>query len=191
MDAPSSVSERSPDSGEQRAIEAAFTAREPWAFEAAYNAYRARLYGAAHWVLQERGEAEDCVHDVLVRIWRSPHAYSPVRGSLQAFLVVSVRNEALSRRRRESNRRRIERTRLHAVDSVESGEEPAAQRIDVQHALEHLSEPQRQTIRLAYYEGLTHEEIARRLHEPVGTVKSRISNALRLLRTVLQAGTNA
>jgi RNA polymerase sigma-70 factor (ECF subfamily) len=53
-----------------------------------------------------------------------------------------------------------------------------------------LTDPQRQAIQLAYYDGLTHEEIARRLGEPVGTVKSRLSNALRVLRRVLAEGKN-
>ncbi|HLI95821.1 MAG TPA: sigma-70 family RNA polymerase sigma factor [Candidatus Baltobacteraceae bacterium] len=191
MDAPSSAIARSPETREQRAIEAAFVAREPWAFEAAYDAYRKQLYGAAFFVLRERSESEDCVHDVLVRVWRNEHAYSPVRGALRAFLVVCVRNEALSRRRRDANRRRIEHTQLHAVNAVESAEEPNAERIDVQHALERLNEPQRQAVRLAYYDGLTHEEIAQRLAQPLGTVKSRLSNALRTLRGVLREGTNA
>jgi RNA polymerase sigma-70 factor (ECF subfamily) len=191
MDAPSSRTTRSPEDLERHALEAAFVAREPWAFEAAYNAYRARLYGAAYWVLQERSEAEDCVHDVLVRVWRNTDAYSPARGSLQAFLVVCVRNEALSRRRRDTNRRRIEHRGLHPVEAVESAEEPSALRIDVQRALERLSDAHRQAIRLAYFAGLTHEEIAQRLREPVGTVKSRLSNALRTLRTILREEANA
>jgi RNA polymerase sigma-70 factor (ECF subfamily) len=191
MDAPSSAIARSAETEEQRAIEAAFVAREPWAFEAAYGAYRKQLYGAAYWVLQQRTDAEDCVHDVLVRVWRSERAYSQARGSLHAFLVVCVRNEALSRRRRDANRRRIEQTRLRTVEAVDSADEPAAQRIDVQRSLERLSSPQREAIRLAYYDGLTHEQIAQRLGEPVGTVKSRLSSALRMLRGILREGTNA
>jgi len=191
MDAPSSAIARSPDDAEQHAIEAAFVAREPWAFHAAYDSYRRRLYGAAYSVLQDRADAEDCVHDVLVRVWRSVHAYSRTRGSLHAFLVVCVRNEALSRRRREQNRRRIEHAQLRVAEGVQSEDDPAAQRVDVQRALDRLSVAQRQTIALAYFEGLTHEEIAQRLQQPLGTVKSRIANALRALRAILQERANA
>jgi RNA polymerase sigma-70 factor (ECF subfamily) len=191
MDAPPSTIPRSAEAREQRAIEAAFVAREPWAFEAAYGAYRAHLYGAAYAVLQERAEAEDCVHDALLRVWRTAHAYSQARGSLRAFLIVCVRNEALSRRRRESNRRRIEQTRLRAAADAVVADEAPDERLDVQQALEQLGEAQRQAIQLAYYDGLTHEQIAHRLSQPVGTVKSRLSNALRALRALLHERTNA
>lgn len=190
MDAPSSQSTRSPDDAERHAIQAAFVAREPWAFEAAYEAYRRQLYGAAFAVLHDRRDAEDCVHDVLVRLWRHGHAYSSARGSLQAFLAVCVRNEALSRRRRDVNRERIAREHLRVVENAPAPDEPAAARIDMERMLSQLNDAQQQAVRLAYYEGLTHEQIAQRLGEPVGTVKSRLSNALRLLRTLLGQGKN-
>jgi RNA polymerase sigma-70 factor (ECF subfamily) len=188
MDAPSSPSVRSADAPERHAIEAGFVARESWAFEAAYDAYRRHLYGAALMVLHDPAEAEDCVHDVLVRLWRQGHAYSRARGPLEAFLVVCVRNEALSRRRRNVNRERITRERLRVVESTPAEDEPVVQRLDMAHMVAQLNEAQQRTIRLAYYDGLTHEQIAQRLGEPVGTVKSRLSNALRALRALASTG---
>lgn len=190
MDAPSSQSARSPEAPERHAIELAFVAREPWAFEAAYDAYRRHLYGAAFAVLRDAGDAQDCVHDVLMRLWKHGHAYTPQRGSLEAFLVVCVRNEALSRRRRDSNRERIARERLVPVPSSPPPDDPAVQRLDMARMLAHLSEAQQKAVRLAYYDGLTHEQIAAHLGEPVGTVKSRLSNALRALRALLAQGEN-
>src|SRR5579864_218313 len=108
MDAPSSTTSASPKSAEERALEAGFLARSEWAFEAAYFAYRRLLYGAAYKVLGDAGAAEDCVQDVLLRLWQRGHAYTPARGSLRAFLCVCVRNEALSRLRRQRTRGRIE-----------------------------------------------------------------------------------
>lgn len=166
-------------------LEAAFVAREPWAFEASYRAYRGLLYGAAYAVLSDAAEAEDCVHDVLVRLWQRGHAYTPARGSLRAFLAVCVRNEALSRRRKYANRSRIERGTLAASVQEHAPEEHTEERMDVTRVLDSLGAPQRQIVQLAYYEGLTHEEIARRLGEPLGTVKSRLSNTLRSLRRAL------
>ncbi len=188
MDARSSQSTRSADALERRAIEAGFVERQPWAFEAVYDAYRRHLYGAAYAVLRDAGDAEDCVHDVLMRLWRNGHAYTPERGSLEAFLVVCIRNEALSRRRRALGRERIARERLEIVRSVPAPDEPAAARLDMARLLAHLSEPQQRAVRLAYYDGLTHEQIAQRLGEPLGTVKSRLSNALRALRARLGQG---
>lgn len=156
--------------------------------EQAYHAYRRQLYGAAYGVLRDAGDAEDCVHDVLVRLWRHGHSYSPARGSLVSFLVVCVRNEALSRRRRCVNRDRITRERLGAVSDSPPPDDPAAARIDMARLLERLNGAQREAVRLAYYDGLTHEQIAQRLDEPLGTVKSRLSNALRTLRRLLSQG---
>lgn len=188
MDAPSSQSTRSADALERHALEAAFVAREPWAFEAAYEAYRRHLYGAAFAVLRDAGNAEDCVHDVLIRLWRNGHAYTPARGSLQAFLVVCVRNEALSRRRRGINRERIVREQFHAPANAPAPDEPAAQRVDMARLLSRLNDAQQHAVRMAYYDGLTHEQIAQQLGEPLGTVKSRLSNALRAMRAWLSQG---
>lgn len=156
--------------------------------EQAYHAYRRQLYGAAYGVLHDAGDAEDCVHDVLVRLWRHGHSYSPERGSLQSFLVVCVRNEALSRRRRSANRDRITRERLSVVPETPAPDDPAVARIDMARLLERLNDAQREAVRLAYYDGLTHEQIAKRLDQPVGTVKSRLSNALRMLRGLVSQG---
>ncbi len=191
MDAPSSPSTRSADALELQALEAGFVAKEAWAFEAAYDAYRRHLYGAAYGILQDAGDAEDCVHDVLIRLWRQGHAYTRARGSLHAFLLVCVRNESLSRRRRSLNRERIARERFSVVESAPAPDEPAVQRIDMERLIQRLTDAQRQTVRLAYYDGLTHEQIAKRLGEPIGTVKSRLSNALRALRGMFAQGENA
>lgn len=182
MEEPPSTILRSADA-QQRALEHGFVAREAWAFEAAYVTYRRLLYGAAYGVLHDASDAEDCVHDVLARLWQRGHAYTAARGSLHAFLSVCVRNEALSRRRRGANRLRIEREKLD-ISVVEPAVDKAVlDRVDIARSMQALTPPQQQAIRLAYFEGLTHEQIAKRLGEPVGTVKSRLSNALRSLRT--------
>jgi RNA polymerase sigma-70 factor (ECF subfamily) len=182
MDAPTSRTTHSPD------IELGFVRREAWAFEAAYEAYRRHLYGAAYGVLHDARDAEDCVHDVILRLWKHGHAYTQARGSLHAFLVVCVRNEALSRRRRTANRERIARERLHVVENAPPADEPTVDHVDITRAIERLSEPQQRAVRLAYYDGLTYEQIAQRTNEPVGTIKSRLSNALRAMRATLAQG---
>lgn len=122
----------------------------------------------------------DCVHDVFLRAIRDP-IYSPERGSLRAFLIVCVRNEALTRRRAASRHRAIEEraaipeigAELEVRDHVESAR--------IRRALEALPHEQRAALELAYFGGLTHREIATRLGEPLGTVKSRLALALRRL----------
>lgn len=180
MDTPSSATA---PSGEN-ALESAFSQNERWAFEAAYAAYRRTMFGAAFGVLGDAQSAEDCVHDVLLRLWRSENAYRPARGRLEAFLAVCVRNEALARRRNEANRLRIV--------AAGSGEHRPhddvahlAQSVDVREAIARLNQAQQRVLAMAYFEGLPYEEIARQCGEPAGTIKSRLSNALKALRRQL------
>lgn len=163
-------------------VERAFQQREAWAFEEAYAMHRRLLYSAAYGVLHDRDDAEDCVHDVLLRLWKRGHSYTTARGSLQSFLAVCVRNEALSRRRKAQNRKRIDQENLVSEASEATFENELAQREWLGAAMHLLSEDQRKAIALAYFEGLTHVEIASRLQQPLGTIKSRLSTSLRLLR---------
>jgi RNA polymerase sigma-70 factor (ECF subfamily) len=162
----------------------AFVAREAWAHEAAYRLHGRVLYAAALGVLRDPQDAQDCVHDVLLRLWRNSSAFRSERGSLRAFLAVCVRNEALSRLRKSHNRDRIERS-LRVPDTFDDVASGVAQEESIGRALAALTESQRQTVLLSYFGHLTHEEIAGELGEPVGTVKSRLSAALRRLRQAL------
>jgi RNA polymerase sigma-70 factor (ECF subfamily) len=168
---------------EQLEIAQAFAAGEAWAYDAAYRAHGRVLYAAAFAVSRDAQEAEDCVHDVLVRLWRRD-GFRVERGSLRAFLAVSVRNEALSRMRKRGNRERIERSIETPSDEPDIGA-GVAEREAVHSAMAALTEKQRRCIELAYYRRLTHEQIAGELGEPVGTIKSRLSSALRALRANL------
>jgi RNA polymerase sigma-70 factor (ECF subfamily) len=165
---------------QDRAVEDGFVAHEAWAFEAAYHAFKSALFGAAVGILGDREDAEDAVHDVLARLWQRGQAYTTARGSLRSFLVACVRNEALSRRRKSSNRLRIEQT--VRPETVVPADESLADRERIAQALQLLGEKQREAIRLSYEEGLPYKEIAQRLNEPEGTIKSRLSNAVRTLR---------
>ncbi|HET7814539.1 MAG TPA: sigma-70 family RNA polymerase sigma factor [Candidatus Baltobacteraceae bacterium] len=186
MDAPTSANTRSASDAQTRALEQAFAAHEAWAYEAAYVSYRRTLYGAAYGVLADAQLSEDCVHDVLVRLWQRSGEYRPARGRLEAFLAVCVRNEALSRRRRDNNRLRIARSAPPPAEA-DPFDDRYAGSLDVRDAVRGLSQPQQHTLQMAYFEGLTHEEIAKRLGEPVGTIKSRLSNALKSLRRTMGA----
>lgn len=162
----------------------AFVARQAWAHEAAYRVHGRVLQAAAYGVLRDPQDAQDCVQDVLLRLWRDASAYRLERGSLRAFLAVCVRNEALSRLRKSHNRERIERT-LQPPAAIEDIAGGVAREDSIGRALATLSEEQRRTVTLSYFGHLTHQEIASRLGEPVGTVKSRLSAALRRLRAQL------
>lgn len=168
---------------DEAALARGFASREPWAYEAAYEMYSRTLYAAAFGVLRERQEAQDCVHDVLVRLWKTGNAYCAERGSLRAFLAVCVRNEALSRSRKSSNRDSLAAQSPVAREQPDVGD-AVVERESIRRALETLNDKQRRSIEMAYYDRLTHEQIAAALGEPVSTIKSRLSGALRRLRAV-------
>ncbi|HVS45489.1 MAG TPA: sigma-70 family RNA polymerase sigma factor [Verrucomicrobiae bacterium] len=185
MEEPISTIVRSADELLERgALERAFAAHEAWAFEAAYRSYSRALYGAALGVLRDSETAQDCVHDVLARLWERQGNYRTERGSLAAFLTTCVRNEALSHARRDRNRGRIDQTLAIDEGSIEEFGDPI-ERDRLVRAVGALRPEQRETIALAYLRHMTHEEIAKQIGVPMGTVKSRLSGALRSLRQSL------
>ncbi len=167
-------------------LAAAFANKERWAFEEAYHRYGALLFSTALRVVGDRSDAQDCVHDALARVWASSHAYTRARGAVRSFLVVCVRNEAITRLRSKARRSKLterlvaepqEHDELRVVDVIEADR--------LKRALAQLPEEQRRPLELAYYEQKTHTEIARELDAPLGTVKSRITLGLRKLGTAL------
>lgn len=177
----------SPRDAEEAALAQAFAAREKWAFDEAYRRYGALLFSVALNVLHNAEDAEDCVHDVLVRVWRNPQAFAVQRGSVRGFLVVCVRNDAISRTRAAARRAKLSERISHEADAaVEELEiDDFLEHARVRDAIAQLPEDQRKAVTLAYFGGKTHVEIAGALGEPLGTVKSRISLGLRKLSTAL------
>jgi RNA polymerase sigma-70 factor, ECF subfamily len=173
-------------------LAAAFAAHEGWAFGEAYRRNASLLYSAAYNVLGNAEEAQDCVADAVAKLWRSAGAYSATRGNLRSFLVVCVRNEAISRRRRQSRRTRLEE-RLAAMPSehAELVMPDPIERDRVRRALLALPAEQRIVLELAYYGGKTQSEIASELQEPLGTIKSRAKLGLKKLSLLLEVPTPA
>jgi RNA polymerase sigma-70 factor (ECF subfamily) len=165
----------------ERDLEAAFAAHADGALEEAYRRHAAVLAAAARHVLGDAGEARDCVHDALMRIWAKADAYRCERGALRAFLVVCVRNEALSRKRRAARHVASER---RAARAPEFDVDPA-ERVAIAAALAALPREQRQVIELAYWGDYTQAEIATRLGIPLGTIKGRAALGLRKLARTL------
>jgi RNA polymerase sigma-70 factor, ECF subfamily len=158
------------------------------AFERAYRTHVPRLRAVAFHVLHDREAAEDAVHSALVRVWSSG-SYRPERGELLPFLIACVRREAIDVARGATRRRARE---LRAVpDQVAPDEIGAIDPIEARRlrlALDALPEAQREIIVRAYYGHRTLAEIAEERSLPLGTVKSRLSNALRRLQATLSGG---
>ena len=170
--------------GAEERLSSEFAGRRIAALEEAYRVHGALLFSVARSVLENDADAEDCVHDALLRVWKS-ESYRRERGNLRAFLVVCVRNEALTRRRSEVRHLRIEQTLVSGEQSEELEVSDHVELEALRRSLADLPAEQREAIELAYYGGLSHAQIAQKLNLPLGTVKGRISLAMRKLRAAL------
>lgn len=146
-----------------------------------YERYADVCFSVALHVLRSPDDAEDCVHDVFVRVWQRRDAYQPERGSLRSFLIACVRNDALARRRAAARHRAIEEREAELQTPVEFEVADHVEAARVRASLNALPLDQRRALELAYFGGLTHREIAAALNEPLGTIKSRLALALRRL----------
>jgi RNA polymerase sigma-70 factor (ECF subfamily) len=159
-----------------------------------YDRHARPIYSLALRILGDATEAEDIVQEVFSQAWKQAARYNAARGAVGAWLLTLTRSRAIDRLRAKRARPgdvSDERVADQLVDAgppadllVLSSEQVAR----VRAALDELPLLQRAAIELAYYEGLTHAEIADRLEQPLGTVKTRIRLAMLKLRDVL-AGT--
>jgi RNA polymerase sigma-70 factor (ECF subfamily) len=152
-----------------------------------YDRYGSAALALAVRVLGDRAEGEDVVQEAFVRVWEDASGYREDRGSVAAWLVTSVRNRAIDRlRRRGARERATERAaaeRPLATGPLELPDEDSAPRIRA--ALRELPPDQRETIELAYFQGLTQTELSARLGQPLGTIKSRIRLGMKKLREAM------
>lgn len=146
-----------------------------------YDLHAGLVNGLALRILRDRADAEDTVQEVFVQVWQQAARFDPSRGTPQAWLCTMTRTRALDRLRRRASRR--EEPELAQVGSTEAPRKEYS--LAVRSALDALPADQRQPLELAYYEGLTQSEIAERLAQPLGTVKTRIRTAMIRLRGVL------
>jgi RNA polymerase sigma-70 factor (ECF subfamily) len=166
-----------------------------------YDRHGGAVFSLAVRILGDAGEAEDVTQEVFTQVWRQAGRFDASRGSVPAWLLTIARSRAIDRLR--ARRAQGDRAAPDAIEKVESGgraaERVAAPELEliereqvlrVRQALERLPLPQRVAIELAYYEGLTQAEIAARLQEPLGTVKTRIRLGLLKLRDVLAGRTH-
>jgi RNA polymerase sigma-70 factor (ECF subfamily) len=163
---------------DDRELDAAFAAHADGALEEAYRRWAPVLQATARHVLGTTDDARDCVHDALMRVWAKEGAYRTERGALRSFLIVCVRNEAISRKR--SDIRHVATERQGAVVTPVFGID-VAERLAIRTALAILPREQREVIELAYWGNLTQAEISSALHIPLGTIKSRAALGLRKL----------
>ena len=157
--------------------------------ERAYRAYGALLFSVARYVLGGDADAEDCVHDALLRLWQRPEIFRPERGSLRAFLSVCVRNDAIARKRAAARHFTIEQRLIQSEGNphYELDIADPAERARGRDAMAALPAEQRRALELSYWEHLSHGQISAALGVPLGTIKSRLALGLRKLHQALEA----
>jgi len=157
------------------------------AMEAIFRRYSGPVYSVALRVLHDTGQAEDVMQEIFLQLWRHPDAFVRGRGSLGAWLVVVARNRAIDVLRRRKPTDSVEDVVLASPCDISAEAERNGMMEKVRVILADLPEEQRKSLELAYFEGLTHSEIASRTGDPLGTVKTRIRLGLMSLRKALHA----
>jgi RNA polymerase sigma factor (sigma-70 family) len=152
-----------------------------------YDRYGRPAYGLALRVLRDDALAEDAVQDAFLALWRTAARFVPERGKASTWIFTLVHRRAVDLVRREERRRAdtIEQAPEQGGGSVEEEALLRFQRERVQGALKKLPDQQREAIELAYYGGFTQSELAERLGQPLGTIKSRMFLGLARLRELL------
>jgi len=152
-----------------------------------YDRYSSIVYAVSLRVLGDTGAAEDVLQEVFMQLWRNPGAFDASRGNLGAWLAVIARNRAIDTLRK----RRPETDIADVVVSVETdmaGEAERSRAMEkVRGTLGGMPAAQRSALEMAYFEGLTHTEIAAKTGEPLGTIKTRIRAGLMALRKGFEA----
>lgn len=175
---------------EQTRLVAAMARGDRDALAALYDQLAGPLYSLACRMLGDASEAQDLTQDIFLQLWRTAPAYEPSRGSVFSWAVTLTRNRAIDRLR--MRRRRTDLLAAAAPDLQPSGSDNATdsaaalglseQGAAVRAALAALPAEQRHAIELAFFGGLTQQEIADRLNEPLGTIKARIRRGLLKLK---------
>jgi RNA polymerase sigma factor (sigma-70 family) len=152
-----------------------------------YDRYGRTAYGLAFRILRDGTLAEDAVQDAFLTIWRSASRFVPERGKASTWILTLVHRRAVDVVRREQRRRAdaLDRAPEPTVEGVDEDAWLRLQRERVQDALRKLPDAQREALELAYYGGFSQSELAERLGQPLGTIKSRMFTGLSRMRELL------
>jgi RNA polymerase sigma-70 factor (ECF subfamily) len=162
--------------------------RSEKAFSYLYDNYSAALYGVIHSIITDAETAEDILQDVFLNIWKKIDSYDPSKGRLFTWMLNISRNAAIDRLRSRSFRDGLKNQPIAENVDIGIGQaiNPAVNDVGLRKIVNKLKEEQRVLIDLSYFQGFTHEEIAKTMNIPLGTVKTRIRSALIQLRTLIQ-----
>jgi RNA polymerase sigma-70 factor, ECF subfamily len=173
------------DAGDEMRLVARIRAGDQQAMSELYDRYARVVYAVALRVLQEAMAAEDVLQDVFLQLWRNPDAFDASRGSLAAWLAVIARHRAIDRLRKRRPEIDIEDCVIAGGPDLRDETERVLVVEKVRVVLEEMNPDQRKLLELAFFQGLTHSEIAEKTGAPLGTVKTRIRSGLQHLRAKL------
>jgi RNA polymerase sigma-70 factor (ECF subfamily) len=149
-----------------------------------YDRYSSVVYSIALRVLGDTGAAEDVLQEVFLQLWRNPGLFDSSRGNMGPWLAVISRNRAIDALRKRRPETDIEDIVVSVVPDM-AGEADRSRAMEkVRGALSAMPAQQRSALEMAYFEGLSHTEIAEKTGEPLGTIKTRIRSGLLSLRKV-------
>ena len=158
--------------------------RDEHALQYLYDQCSRPVYSLALRVLGNTDLAEEVVQDVFMKVWEAPEKWEPNRGALMSWLLTVTRYAAIDRLRREKRRATTEPLEDHTEQAGSDGS--LGETLALNGALGELPAEQRAVIQLAYYQGLTHQDIADVTGIPLGTVKTRLRLGMQKLRVVWQ-----
>lgn len=165
-------------------------ARDECALAALYDRYAGLLSSVLNRILRDKQAAEEILQDVFYQLWRTAPNFDASRGSLPAWLTVIARNRAISRLRKVNPAagEELEENSVVLPFNLESAVAQKQMLTRVRAVLEQMPGEQRSCIELAYFQGMTHSEIARCTGDPLGTVKTRLRTAVETLKRNFQPG---
>lgn len=161
-------------------------AGEQGAMSTLYERYSRLVYSVVLRVLRDPTTAEDVLQEVFMQLWRNPDSFAAARGNLGSWLAVVARNRAIDTLRRKRASTPIDDLPLVAPGNLADEAERNTIMQRARATIQQLPREQRKTLEMAFFDGLTHSEIAEMTGDPLGTVKTRIRTALLSLRKAFQ-----
>lgn len=162
-------------------------ARDHHAMTDLFDRYSRMVYSVALRVLKDPGQAEDVMQDVFFNLWENSKSFTSGRGSLGAWLMVVARNRSIDALRRRKPSDSVDDVVLPAKTNLAAEAERNTIMEKVRAVMNGLPQDQQKSLQLAFFEGLSHSEIAARTGDPLGTVKTRIRTALISVRKAIEA----
>lgn len=152
-----------------------------------FERYGGMVYSVALRVLNDTGQAEDVMQEIFFQVWRNPNSFVSGRGSLGAWLAVMARNRAIDSLRRRRPTDSVDDVVLASETDFAADIERKRMMEKVRGVIQDLPAEQQRSVEMAFFEGLSHSEIATKTGDPLGTVKTRIRSALTTLRKAITA----